>query len=170
MVPIPFTLQVPGPVCRCLAADSCPPTFPAPGPMALDWGHGGEVGIIQSFFFFFFPILFSYFHLKDLEEQYPRASPALSPHIYSMKKGTPKARCPRLSLPLWSNVLPHSGLTSPQLIAGVFLSDPGTATLIQSWWSSRETKAPRQFRMEPSPIPSLLFSAPSHTVGVTAGL
>lgn len=63
----------------------------------------------------------------------------------------PKARYPRLSVLLWSNVLPHSPVF-PQLMAGVLLSGLGTTTLIHPRGSSRETKALRPFRREPMPI------------------
>lgn len=53
-------------------------------------------------------------HLKDPEEQTPGPQPVLSPYRVSMKKAAPKARYPRLSVPLWSNVLPHSPVF-PQL-------------------------------------------------------
>lgn len=83
----------------CLAGGSCPPFLP-PGSMALVWGRG-EAGITLP------PSAPFCSHLKDPEEQTPGPQPVLSPYRVSMKKAAPKARYPRLSVLLWSNVLPH---------------------------------------------------------------
>lgn len=94
-------------MCLCLAEGSCPPFLP-PGSLALAWGHGGEAGITLP------PSTPFCSHLKDPEEQTPGPQPVLSPYRLSTKKAAPKARYPRRSVLLWSNVLPHLPLF-PQL-------------------------------------------------------
>lgn len=141
MIPILFILQVPGPVYLCLAEGSFPP-FLSPGSLARAWGHGGEDEIIHFFFFSYFVLISSFERPGRVEPEDLTSSQ--SPHLIYEERGL-RSQAPQDPLCSSGLMFFHTRPVTifPQLMAGVFLSDLRTTTLIHPWWSSRETKALR---------------------------